>query len=84
MNYPYQSQAEFGEEWDTVLSEGRAVNAMEACAKFGCDASGLNDAWGKAKVTKFGGVSSINFIATMLSKLTTIYFIIFRDFTVDL
>merc|ERR1712194_18797 len=40
---------------DTVLSEGRAVNAMEACAKFGCDASGLNDAWGKAKVTKFGG-----------------------------
>lgn len=48
-------KAEFGEEWDTVLSEGRAVNAMEACAKFGCDASGLNDAWGKAKVTKFGG-----------------------------
>jgi len=55
MNYPYQLQAEFGEEWDTVLSEGRAVNAMDACAKFGCDASGLNDAWGKAKVTKFGG-----------------------------
>jgi len=48
-------KAEFGEDWDKVLSEGRAVNAMEACAKFGCDAAGLNDAWGKAKVTKFGG-----------------------------
>merc|ERR1712232_436613 len=48
-------KAEFGEEWDKVLSEGRAVNAMDACAKFGCDASALNDAWGNAKVTKFGG-----------------------------
>jgi len=45
----------YGEKWDKVLSEGRAVNAMDACAKFNCDALQLNDAWGKAKVTKFGG-----------------------------
>lgn len=46
----------FGEKWETVLSENRAVNAMEACEQFGIDASSLNDAWGKAeKVVKFGG-----------------------------
>jgi len=48
-------QEKFGESWEKVLSEGRAVNAMEACAKFGCDATTLDAAWGKAKVEKFGG-----------------------------
>lgn len=48
-------QEVFGESWDTVLKEGRACNAMDACAKFKCDATALNDAWQKAKVTKFGG-----------------------------
>ena len=52
-------KAAFGETWDKVLSEGRAVNAMDACEKFKCDAAGLNEAWGKAKVEKFGGVSYI-------------------------
>jgi hypothetical protein len=45
----------FGEKWETVLSEGRACNAMDACKEFGCDAAGLNEAWQKAKVVKFGG-----------------------------
>merc|ERR1719223_905225 len=45
----------FGEKWETVLSEGRACNAMDACKEFGCDAAGLNDAWQKAQVVKFGG-----------------------------
>jgi len=48
-------EAKFGEKWDKVLAEGRAVNAMEACAKFNCDAKVLDEAWGKAKVEKFGG-----------------------------
>jgi len=49
-------QESFGEAWDLVLSEGRAVNAMEACEKFSCDAQELDAIWGKAKkVTKFGG-----------------------------
>eukprot|EP00566_Odontella_aurita_P020481 CAMPEP_0113589512 /NCGR_PEP_ID=MMETSP0015_2-20120614/36124_1 /TAXON_ID=2838 /ORGANISM="Odontella" /LENGTH=367 /DNA_ID=CAMNT_0000495529 /DNA_START=24 /DNA_END=1127 /DNA_ORIENTATION=- /assembly_acc=CAM_ASM_000160 len=48
-------ESEFGEKWETVLAEGRACNAMEACEKFGCDADGLNAAWKEAKVTKFGG-----------------------------
>lgn len=46
----------FGEKWETVLKEDRAVNAMDACERFGVDASALNEAWGKAeKVVKFGG-----------------------------
>ena len=45
----------FGEEWATVLKEGRAANAMQACKKFGCTAEELDAAWQKAKVTKFGG-----------------------------
>jgi hypothetical protein len=49
-------ETEFGEKWATVLEEKRAVNAMDACERFGVDAAGLNDAWGKAtKVVKFGG-----------------------------
>jgi len=49
----------FGESWDSVLGDGRAVNAMQACARFGCTASELDDAWRKAetesKVVKLGG-----------------------------
>ena len=48
-------QQVFGESWDTVLKEGRACNAMDACARFQCDAAALDAAWQKAKVTKFGG-----------------------------
>lgn len=45
----------FGEKWPTVLSEGRACNAIEACEKFGCTSAELNDAWQEAKLVKFGG-----------------------------
>ena len=45
----------FGEKWSDVLKEGRGVNAMEACAKFGCNAAELDAAWQAAKVVKFGG-----------------------------
>jgi len=46
----------FHEDWATVVAEGRACNAMEACAAFGCDATELDAAWNKAKnVVKFGG-----------------------------
>lgn len=48
-------ESAFGEKWATVLSEERTCNALEACSRFGCDASALNEAWGKAKVEKFGG-----------------------------
>jgi hypothetical protein len=48
-------EATFGESWDKVLAENRACNAMEACARFKCDATALDVAWQKAKVTKFGG-----------------------------
>jgi len=49
-------KAEFGKEWQQVLKDGKAVNAMEACERFGIDATQLDAAWGKAeKVVKFGG-----------------------------
>jgi len=45
----------FGEKWADVLKEGRGVNAMLACEKFGCTAQELDAAWQAAKVVKFGG-----------------------------
>lgn len=48
-------EAAFGEKWETVLADGRAFNAMDACTKLGCTANELDKAWASAKVTKFGG-----------------------------
>jgi hypothetical protein len=45
----------FGESWEQVLQEDRAVNAMEACQRFACSPSQLNDAWYKVPAFKFGG-----------------------------
>jgi nucleoside diphosphate kinase len=49
----------FGVEWEDTLKSGKAVNAMDACAKFGCTADELNKAWAAAKkankLVKFGG-----------------------------
>lgn len=52
---PEKFEAAFNEKWETVLSEGRAFNAMEACTKLGCSADELNKAWGDIEATKFGG-----------------------------
>lgn len=52
---PEKFESAFGEKWETVLAEERAFNAMEACAKLECTADELDEAWGSAKVTKFGG-----------------------------
>jgi len=52
-------EEKFGESWEKVLAEDRAVNAMDACERFGLDANGLEAAWRKCepadKVVKFGG-----------------------------
>ena len=48
-------QSTFGESWNTVLKENRACNAMEACKRFDCTPSELNDAWQKVEPIKFGG-----------------------------
>jgi hypothetical protein len=45
----------FGETWETVLSDKRACNAMQACERFQCSPLELNEAWRKAKAVKFGG-----------------------------
>ena len=48
-------EAAFGESWEKVLKEDRACNAMEACKRFGCNATELDEAWGNTQATKFGG-----------------------------
>eukprot|EP00549_Striatella_unipunctata_P023184 CAMPEP_0118714468 /NCGR_PEP_ID=MMETSP0800-20121206/26212_1 /TAXON_ID=210618 ORGANISM="Striatella unipunctata, Strain CCMP2910" /NCGR_SAMPLE_ID=MMETSP0800 /ASSEMBLY_ACC=CAM_ASM_000638 /LENGTH=342 /DNA_ID=CAMNT_0006620281 /DNA_START=22 /DNA_END=1050 /DNA_ORIENTATION=+ len=48
-------EAAFGESWKKVVEEDRTCNAMEACKRFECTADELDEAWGKAKTTKFGG-----------------------------
>ena len=52
-------KAKFGIEWAEALAEDLVCNAAEACARFGCDADGLNAKWQAAKdagsMVKFGG-----------------------------
>ena len=48
-------QETFGEEWEKVLEEGRASNALEACNRFKCSPEELNEAWRRATAVKFGG-----------------------------
>jgi hypothetical protein len=60
LNIPKEKFKEkFGLEWDEVLKEGKALNAMDACAKFECDATALDSMWAGAKkagaLVKFGG-----------------------------
>lgn len=45
----------FGEDWEKVLEEDRASNAIDACKRFGCSPEELNKAWRDAKAVKFGG-----------------------------
>jgi len=60
LNIPKDTFKEkFGKEWDEVLEEGTALNAMDACAKFEIDAAALDKMWAEAKkannLVKFGG-----------------------------
>lgn len=49
----------FNEDWATVLSEGRAMNATDACTKLECNSDELEVLWRACepagKVVKFGG-----------------------------
>lgn len=45
----------FGEDWQKVLEEERASNALDACKRFQCTPEELNEAWRKADAVKFGG-----------------------------
>lgn len=47
----------FGESWTKVLSDGRAVNALEACKRFECSPDELNKAWNGVSdsTVKLGG-----------------------------
>lgn len=49
----------FDLDWDEVLKEGKALNAMDACEKFEIDAEGLDKMWADCKksgnLVKFGG-----------------------------
>eukprot|EP00928_Gymnodinium_smaydae_P055171 TRINITY_DN38766_c0_g1_i1.p1 TRINITY_DN38766_c0_g1~~TRINITY_DN38766_c0_g1_i1.p1 ORF type:complete len:435 (-),score=120.29 TRINITY_DN38766_c0_g1_i1:52-1356(-) len=49
----------FGADWDTVVKDGKALNAKDACAKFDITADALDKLWGECKkagnLVKFGG-----------------------------
>lgn len=45
----------FGEEWEKVLAEDRASNAVDACERFKCSPEELNEAWRSVRAAKFGG-----------------------------
>jgi hypothetical protein len=60
LNIPKEKfKDKFELEWDEVLKDGKALNAMDACAKFECDAAALDKMWAGAKkegkLVKFGG-----------------------------
>jgi len=60
LNIPKEKFKEkFGTEWDEVLKEGTALNAMDACEKFEIDAAALDKMWAECKkannLVKFGG-----------------------------
>jgi len=42
----------FSEDWDKVLAEGRAFNALDACKELGIDGKELDGLWGAAKTAK--------------------------------
>ena len=48
-------QETFGEEWENVLEENRASNALDACKRFECSPEELNEAWRSVHAVKFGG-----------------------------
>ena len=48
-------QQHFKEDWDVVLKEDRTCNAMEACKRFSCTPTELDEAWRQSDVVKLGG-----------------------------
>merc|ERR1712232_185429 len=52
-------KVQFGLEWDDVLKDGKALNAKDACEKFGIDADELDKMWAQCKkdgnLVKLGG-----------------------------
>eukprot|EP00444_Apocalathium_aciculiferum_P051237 CAMPEP_0183516848 /NCGR_PEP_ID=MMETSP0371-20130417/14483_1 /TAXON_ID=268820 /ORGANISM="Peridinium aciculiferum, Strain PAER-2" /LENGTH=401 /DNA_ID=CAMNT_0025714643 /DNA_START=70 /DNA_END=1275 /DNA_ORIENTATION=+ len=52
-------QEKFGLEWDDVLKDGKALNAMDACKEFDVDSDALDKMWAACKkagdLVKFGG-----------------------------
>jgi len=45
----------FGESWQSVLADGTAMNAKQACDFFGISADELNAKWKEVTPVKFGG-----------------------------
>jgi len=58
--------------WNDVLAQGKAYNALDACAYFGIDANTLDKHWGKCKkankLVKFGGGFYCGLIDTIENK----------------
>lgn len=63
LNPPEAKQAEFekkfGISWADALKQGRVYNAVDGCAKLGCDGDQMDVLWAKSKdagnLVKFGG-----------------------------
>eukprot|EP00397_Hematodinium_sp_SG-2012_P012066 GEMP01012224.1.p1 GENE.GEMP01012224.1~~GEMP01012224.1.p1 ORF type:complete len:349 (+),score=84.25 GEMP01012224.1:124-1170(+) len=60
LNIPKHKFKEFfNEDFDTVVKEGKILNAADACIKLDVDAAGLDKLWAEAKknkkLVKFGG-----------------------------
>jgi nucleoside diphosphate kinase len=60
LNVPNEKfEKQFGISWVDVQAKGLAFNALDACAKLGCDTAALNKAWDEAKnnnkLVKLGG-----------------------------
>lgn len=69
---PKKFEAHFGVSWDSVVSAGKAYNALDACSFLGIDASALDAAWAKAKkankLVKLGGGFYCGLIDTIPGK----------------
>jgi nucleoside diphosphate kinase len=73
-------KAQFGLEWDDVLKDEKALNAKQACEKFGIEADELDKMWGACKkagnLVKLGG----GFYCGKLEKEGTGTYYVFNGF----
>ena len=69
---PQKFKDAFGLEWSEALQQGKAYNAIDACAYLGVDSNGLDEAWAKCKkankLIKFGGGFYCGLIDTIPGK----------------